>query len=279
MGDIILGGAQIGLNYGVVNQNGKISKDEAITLLKYAWGLGINTIDIAFAYGIPSSLINEINPGMKVHTKVAILDNQTLDSNLDDAIKIKGIEAIYIHDADELDFSNKSTIELCRRVKNFIDENDIQFGISIYDLKTLKNFINLDLKPHLVQYPLNVLCAVDDIGSLCDTLNIKSIIRSIFLQGVLIQSNFDKLPKFLQDSISVINWSKWLKKNNCDSLSVCMNGENVYHKHKVIGFANLSQLSEFYARIDSGQNVISIPDHIKTTDRKILDPRLWPKST
>ena len=48
---LALGTAQFGLPYGIANQVGRISRDEATTILDHAWAAGLDTIDTAIAYG------------------------------------------------------------------------------------------------------------------------------------------------------------------------------------------------------------------------------------
>lgn len=48
---LALGGATFGLDYGVSNTRGRLSRDELRRLLDLAWGAGVDLIDLAPAYG------------------------------------------------------------------------------------------------------------------------------------------------------------------------------------------------------------------------------------
>ena len=56
---IILGTAQFGLNYGIANINGKISKEGVSEILDYAYIKGINTLDTAYSYGDSEEVIGD----------------------------------------------------------------------------------------------------------------------------------------------------------------------------------------------------------------------------
>ena len=45
------------MNYGIANKNGQINKNEARSILDYAYSFGINTLDTAKAYGCSESVI------------------------------------------------------------------------------------------------------------------------------------------------------------------------------------------------------------------------------
>ena len=67
---IILGGAQLGLNYGVTDQNFYFGRNNSKYILYRAKELGVNVVDIAYGYGKIFGWINELNPGLDVISKV-----------------------------------------------------------------------------------------------------------------------------------------------------------------------------------------------------------------
>ena len=84
LSDIILGTAQIGLNYGIANRGGKPSVAKSIELLETAFDEGIRTLDCAEAYGDAHQIIgsyHKIHPNSKfgIITKFTKVDeNPTL---------------------------------------------------------------------------------------------------------------------------------------------------------------------------------------------------------
>ncbi len=56
---LALGTAQFGLDYGIANRTGKISKNEIFRILEYAYTQGIDTIDTSSNYGESEKIIGE----------------------------------------------------------------------------------------------------------------------------------------------------------------------------------------------------------------------------
>ena len=56
---IVLGTVQFGQEYGIANTKGKVSEEEVYGLLRYAQGVGIDTLDTAFDYGSSERVIGE----------------------------------------------------------------------------------------------------------------------------------------------------------------------------------------------------------------------------
>ena len=56
---IILGTAQLGMNYGITNKNGKLNSIESKKFLKKALSFGIKTLDTAQNYGDAENLIGQ----------------------------------------------------------------------------------------------------------------------------------------------------------------------------------------------------------------------------
>ena len=54
---ITLGTAQLGMNYGITNVNGKLDYNAALKILNYAWKNGINTFNTAPWYGNSKKLL------------------------------------------------------------------------------------------------------------------------------------------------------------------------------------------------------------------------------
>ena len=62
-GEFVLGTAQLGMNYGRVNQAGKPTKQTAVEMLRYAIAHGVTALDTARAYGDAECLIGEALTG------------------------------------------------------------------------------------------------------------------------------------------------------------------------------------------------------------------------
>ncbi|HHT9112407.1 MAG: aldo/keto reductase [Planctomycetes bacterium] len=60
---LIIGTVQFGLPYGISNQYGQVSLDEAAAILGHAWAEGVNTLDTAIAYGESEQRLGQIGVG------------------------------------------------------------------------------------------------------------------------------------------------------------------------------------------------------------------------
>lgn len=56
---LALGTVQLGMEYGIANQSGRPSRQEAFSILDAAWQSGVNTLDTAPAYGESEGLLGE----------------------------------------------------------------------------------------------------------------------------------------------------------------------------------------------------------------------------
>src|SRR4051794_8710200 len=61
--EFVLGTAQLGMNYGLVNRAGKPTKQAAVEMLKYAIAHGVTALDTARAYGEAECLMGEALTG------------------------------------------------------------------------------------------------------------------------------------------------------------------------------------------------------------------------
>ena len=57
---LALGTVQFGLNYGIANQQGQASRDEARSILEHARSNGMDMLDTAIAYGESEQRLGKI---------------------------------------------------------------------------------------------------------------------------------------------------------------------------------------------------------------------------
>lgn len=112
MNRIILGGAQLGLPYGVLGTGEKLNALEINDLFDAANSVGIQTIDTAIAYGTSESVIGDYsNSRFKIITKLPPLPNdvndvsgwvrQQIDASLT-RLQTNNIDALLLHHPQDL---------------------------------------------------------------------------------------------------------------------------------------------------------------------------------
>jgi aryl-alcohol dehydrogenase-like predicted oxidoreductase len=269
---IVLGGAQLGMHYGVVKNSAPLTPATSRSLISEAAKYGIKSVDIAFDYGNIFDTINNVNSSLNVLSKLSIFRDECIIQKVNRHADVLNLKTILIHDADEFTGSKQE----CIKIKNFIQQTKqlkIEWGISIYEHETLLKFLNESFIPNLVQYPFNVLYHSDEIGAECRKNRIKHQVRSVFLQGLLVQNSIYKLPKRFQSNKVLREWYRWLSSNSIDPVQACLKERVLVNKEKVIGFDTIAQLVKLAAFENS--DVLTIPQYIKTDDKALLDPRKW----
>jgi spore coat polysaccharide biosynthesis protein SpsF (cytidylyltransferase family)/diketogulonate reductase-like aldo/keto reductase len=215
---LTLGTAQLGLDYGIANRNGKPDFNSSINILNYSWEHGINTFDTAPTYGnsekiigtFKSTIVNnkiedlkiisklpalEINDTIKFDDLYTLIRKQLLHSLND--LKIDSMPIYLLHNAPDLLFNNGILVECLNQLKK---EGLLKrIGVSVYnpwEVETMLNFKEIDI----IQVPLNIFDHRLIETGLLKTLKSKNytiFARSIYLQGLFFIKP-TKLPKYMK---------------------------------------------------------------------------------
>ena len=108
MPKICLGTVQFGMEYGITNKTGQISKDEARLILEKAHSNNIEFIDTAQSYGNAENIIGETQPKdnkFKIISKISPenknlwdkRDIQTWEENFQFSLKSLNFNRIYVN--------------------------------------------------------------------------------------------------------------------------------------------------------------------------------------
>jgi aryl-alcohol dehydrogenase-like predicted oxidoreductase len=230
---LTLGTVQFGLNYGISNTTGKVSRDEVFEILRIAKCRGVNILDTAMSYGDSESVLGEF--GVKefmVITKLPPLncDESEIETFVDNAVlsslkklRLVSIYALLVHKAEDL--HGTSGRILMRSLIKLRDSGIIsKIGVSIYDpdeLNAIKDIQYLDI----VQAPLSQLDRRLVNSGWLDKLKdygIEVHVRSIFLQGLLLMPYQEIPPKFLRWKEVLREWSLALEKEGITALEACL---------------------------------------------------------
>lgn len=217
---LILGTAQLGLTYGITNSTGKLSDDDALSLLNECLLNGITMFDTAREYGSAEELLGKLNcdsgviitklshlGGYKlmtceeIHESVVNSVQQSLHS-----LQRDSIDVLLLHNIDHYSYMDgivwNTLIDL--KLKGVIKS----LGVSIYNISDLLDVIN-DCNVETIQIPFNILSSKWLSSSVQKAIAdrrrispIKIYCRSIFLQGILISDHtkWPKLPEINTES-------------------------------------------------------------------------------
>jgi len=284
MNRIILGGAQLGLPYGVLGTGEKLNATEVKDLLDAAESIGIQTIDTAIAYGTSESVIGDYsNSRFKIITKLPPLPGdvndvtgwvrQQIDGSLT-RLRTKSIDALLLHHPQDL--TGEFGAKLEKVIGELLSEGVMKrFGVSIYapdELTAIVGHFPIDV----VQTPFNIFD--QRITPWLETLSRKGIevhARSVFLQGLLISAANARPARFRKWEAHFNQFDNWVSELSMNAISVCLgvalNQPGI--SHLVVGALNSSQLLETAAQIPKDFSYRS--EDMQSNDPALIDPRVW----
>ena len=284
MNRIILGGAQLGLPYGVLGTGEKLNALEINDLFDAANSVGIQTIDTAIAYGTSESVIGDYsNSRFKIITKLPPLPNdvndvsgwvrQQIDGSLA-RLQTKNLDALLLHRPQDL--TGEFGTKLEKIIGELLSEGVMKrFGVSIYapdELTTIVGHFPIDV----VQTPFNVFD--QRITPWLETLSRNGIevhARSVFLQGLLISPANARPAHFRKWEAQFNQFDNWVSELSMSAISVCLgvalNQPGI--SHLVVGALSSTQLLETAAQIPKDFSHRS--EHMQSNDLALIDPRVW----
>ena len=276
---IVIGSANFSQKYGA--DLIKLNHRENRKILNLAKNNGIYEIDTAKAYIKNKGIFSNIDKKFKFSTKI-ISDSRWVSlefcqKQLEDHFKnlnTNKIETLFFHDIKIL-FTKKGTkifknLEILKKKKFFK-----KIGISIYDTNCL-NYINLNYNLDAVQCPYNILDKRIITTGWYDKLKnqgIETHVRSIFLQGLLVNKLLYKKNYFKKWKKLFINWFQSLENDNISPIDYCLSDLMNYDFDKIIiGINNSENLKEIINFKTVTKNKMI---NFNISDTKLIDPRNW----
>ena len=283
---LALGTAQFGLKYGIANQQGQVSRDEAKATLDLARTSDMDTLDTAIAYGDSEQRLGEI--GIQDWQVVSKLP--AIPEDCDDIakwmvaavqgslgrLKVEKLHGLLLHRPQQL--LEKNGDKLYRALQQLKQDGLVQkIGISIYDpseLDTLCNRYQLDL----IQAPFSIMDRrLLDTGWLTRLAEqgTELHVRSVFLQGLLLMTENNRPPKFDRWTPLWSEWHEWLGDAGLTPLQACLRYALSFPEisRAIIGIDNLNQFNEI---LQAAQGPApQTRDAFKTNDPDLLNPGRW----
>ena len=284
MNRIVLGGAQLGLPYGILNGGETLSREEVARILDTAVGHGIDSIDTAIAYGQSESVIGEtaqnrfniiskLPPLPPEVSNVSEWVHMQVEASLS-RLKCTSLDALLLHRPQDLTEAHGA--ELFAAISSLKIEKTIQrFGVSIYTPDELNGIIGT-FDFDVVQAPLNVFDRriLGVIGQL-SALNIEVHVRSVFLQGVLIAKPEDRPQRFNQWSEHFAMFDEWVNSSGMSAMACCLGFalQQPGIAKLVIGTTSATSLAEIMTSIPNSH--LEVPAHLQSSIEQLIDPRVW----
>ena len=284
MNRIVLGGAQLGLPYGILNGGETLSREEVARILDTAVDHGIDSIDTAIAYGQSESIIGETSQNrFNIISKLPPLPvdisnvSEWVHSQVQGSLsrlKCTSLDALLLHRPQDL--TGAQGAELYAAIGSLIAEKMIhRFGVSIYSPEDLEGIIGtFDI--HVVQAPLNVFDRrILVVTNQLSALNIEVHVRSVFLQGVLIANPINRPQRFEPWSEHFALFDEWVRSSGVSAMACCMGFalQQPGIAKLVIGTTSAESLDEIMNSIPN--SVLEVPTHLQSSVEQLIDPRFW----
>jgi len=293
MKELVLGTAQLGLNYGINNNCGKPNEREAFDILDYALNNNLKILDTAGAYGDSEQIIGKYLSNHKNAFRIAtklpkIKDEGDIEKHIEQSLNNLGISTIdyyLVHSFNDA-IEHKETINILDKCK----KNGMikKIGISIYEIDELEYILeNLFEDISIVQIPFNILdnrWIERGILKKCKEKGLSIFCRSIYLQGLFFADDA-KINNIHLDGTKYINYIKKIAyERNVDLKKLLMDYAKIQDdiEYLLIGCETVEQLKENIEEFEkntilSQEDVKEIVKFTYNIPNKIIDPRLWSK--
>jgi len=284
MNRIVLGGAQLGLPYGILNGGETLSREEVARILDTAVAHGIDSIDTAITYGKSESVIGEtaqnrfniiskLPPLPLEVSNVSEWVHMQVDASLA-RLKCTSLDALLLHRPQDL--VERHGTELYSAIDSLKIKKNIQrFGISIYTPDELDGIIE-KFAIDVVQAPLNVFDRrILGVINQLTARNIEVHARSVFLQGVLIASAKDRPQRFQPWSNHFEQFDEWVHSSGVSAMACCLGFalQQPGVAKLVIGTTSANSLAEIMGSIPD--SILDVPVQLQSSIEQIIDPRFW----
>ena len=278
---IIIGSANFTQKYGA--DLIKITSHEIKKILNLAKKNNICKIDTAESYLKDKKIFKNINKKFKFLSKISPDYKWTslefCQKKLNDHfnnLNTKKIQTLLLHDSEIL-FTKHGT-KIFRNLEDLKKKKYFQkIGLSIYDTDCL-NYTTSNFDLDVVQCPYNILdkriLTTGWFDKLKD-LGIETHVRSIFLQGLLVNKSVYKKKYFKKWQKQISEWFMFLENNKISPIDYCLSDllQNDFDKI-IIGINNFYSLKEIINFKMINKNKMF---DLKIDDLKLIDPRKWKK--
>ena len=292
---LVLGTAQLGMNYGISNRTGQPDFKTAEAIVKTAWVSGIREYDTAQGYGesemVLGSVIRSLGLGSevkvitKLHPDLDHLDRDVLELAVRKSLNrlnVPILHGLMLHKEEYLSLWARG---LSDSLQSFIKKGLTQYlGVSVYSPD--KAILALETEGiNIVQVPSNILDRRFERSGVFGLANRKKkqiYVRSVFLQGLLLL-NSEKFPDNIQFAQPVLkNLDRFLRIRGETRKTLALGyAKLAYPKAKILTGAETQEQVEENVKIWSNKPLEDVIGQVKRRfadiDERILNPVLWGK--
>lgn len=303
--EMVLGGAQFGLDYGITNTTGQVSPADLKKILLSAHVAGVAQIDTARGYSDSESAIGRVmfeHPELRLRVITKLSPMTELDADSTDSSVLGKVDASVRESMDKLGHRPLDTVMLhrathlfdwggCawRRLQNLQRQGDINsLGVSVQDPRELAWALVED-SVSIIQLPFNLLDwrwqdALEPIREAKRSRGLKIHARSALLQGLLAVTDASFWHRAnVEDSRPVTDWLNRTAERHAEGNIVRLCIEFVRAQDwldgVVIGVTSLAQVEEnmgyFSTPAWSPHILAELERDRPNVSESTLNPALW----
>jgi aryl-alcohol dehydrogenase-like predicted oxidoreductase len=292
---LVLGTAQLGMQYGIANKTGQPNQEMANTIVSEAWKQGIREFDTAQGYGNSeivlgkalsllgkrneARIITKLDPGLNHLDRSDMFDS--LNGSLS-RIGISSIHGVLIHMEDHLELWSEGLRDV---MDDFVKSGKVQHvGVSVYSPEKALTAINME-GIDIIQLPTNIIDRRFEKAGVFKLASEKKrdvYIRSIFLQGLILMP-LDLIPDKMAFVKPVIEKIELLSESlgmTRQEMALGYLKREIPEAKLVFGVETHDQIVEIEKcwRGSSPSSLVSmVKENFGDVDERILNPVLWPK--
>lgn len=281
-----LGTVQFGLDYGVANECGRVSKQEAGRILQRAKACGITTLDTAIAYGDSELVLGQLGidkwktitklpPVPKDCDDVSQWVNREIRKSMQ-RLRVSQLHGVLLHQpAQLLDYGGATIYKALQNLKN--QGLSQKIGVSVYSPAELDLLVE-KFPTDIVQAPLNIFdrrLVESNWASRLHDYGVEIHTRSTFLQGLLLLPPNRRPEKFDRWAAVWNVWDRWLASEGITPLQACVRyvTKLVDIDYVLVGVDSANQLNEILEAAEGDLN--GLPELDCLRDARLLNPYSW----
>lgn len=283
---LALGTAQFGLPYGVANQRGQVSREEAAAILSLARSNGVDTLDTAVAYGDSEQRLGQIGVnGWRIVSKLPAVPAECADipawceeqgrGSLT-RLRVPQLYALLLHQPAQLTGARGE--QLWAALERLKAQGLVQkIGISIYDPAELDR-LTARFDFDVIQAPFNVLDRrLLESGSFAKLARagVEWHARSAFLQGLLTMRPDQRPGQFARWTALFEAYDAWAAEAGTSRADACLRFALAQPDiaRVVVGVESVEQLDELLA-IARNPADVPVPD-FAGGEPDLVNPSRW----
>jgi aryl-alcohol dehydrogenase-like predicted oxidoreductase len=290
---LVLGTAQIGMDYGIINRTGRPDPAVASLMIQSAIESGVQEFDTAQVYGNSEHVLGHIVASRSDSDRLKFISKPNIDLNRLSSNTLKeaaqrssnnlGIHKLYgflLHKERMLEYWEDGLgfqmTELLRC--GLVDH----IGVSVYTPEKANQALDMD-DITILQIPSNVLDRRFENAGIfekADGLNKQIYVRSVYLQGLLL-ADPNKLPQHMHFAVPALKaFESFAREVKVSKHSLALAYvRDAYTKAKII--VGSETLDQFQANLKAWQMplakgiVESIQECFTEIDDTVLNPSRW----